>query len=343
MFTRRRKFRWTPSLVITALAFVALAGGAPTSEAASNLTSVTIGVGADPSFAPWIIGAEKGFFAKHGVDAKIQYFQGGSLANDAMVAGQIQFSGSGAGTVLPRIATKKVATIARTATSGTTFSIVARKDMTSPRDFIGKKLGTVPGTTMEYVWGLFLKKNHISPSQVETVAAQPAELTTSLVQGRLDAMLMFQPWPYKATQLSSNLRIYQYSRDIGYVLHFHATGNVAWMAAHPAATENVLRGLKDAINFINQNRAETVSVLSEAMHQPADVTARQTADYDFQLAMPTKAMVQNMHNEAKWLASQHKLNSRIFPWKTAFATQYLATVLDTKPVSAVLPKRQKRK
>ena len=340
---RHRRSRGLWIAIVAALAIgTTLAAGAGATVHRQHATPVVFGVGADPAFAPWIVGVEKGFFDKYGVDAQLKYFGGGALANDAMVAGEIQFSGSGAGTVLPRIATKKIATIARTATSGTTFSIVAKKDMTSPSDFVGKKLATVQGTTMEYVWGLFLKKNKIPADKVDMVYASPPELTTSLVQGRIDAMLMFQPWPLKATQLSSNVRIFQYSRQIGYLLQFHATGNSDWMRSHPGATVGVLRGLRDAIAYINSNRSDAVAIMAGVMHQPVSDTASQVNDYTYRLAMPDRPMILNMHHEATWLAQKHKLNTRVFPWKTAFQTQYLAKVLNVKPVSAVLAKKKQQ-
>lgn len=341
--SRRRTTALASVLAAVLVAVAALAGGAGASPRAKQLTNITIAVGPDPSYAPWIMAAQKGIFQKYGLNPELKYFSNGGDMNDALVAGQLQFSGAGTGTLLPRLSTKKAALIAVTATSGTTFAMAAQKSLTTPRDFVGKKLGVVQGTTPEYVWKLFLQKNGISPSQVQMVYASPPELTTALAQGRIDALYLWQPWPFKATQLSSNVHIYQHSKDVSYLLYFDATGNVDWMNAHPTETVDFLKALKEGVAYVNAHRDETVSALADIMHQPLDATASQTADYAYKLAMPTRPMILDAHAEGTWLARGHKLNTRIMPWKSAFETQYLAKVLHVQPVSAVLAKKQAKK
>lgn len=318
-----------------------MAGGASAAHRARAVTTLEVAVGPDPSYAPYIVGQAKGIFAKYGLNLDLKYFSNGGDMNDALVAGQIQFSGAGTGTLLPRLSTKKAAIIAVTASSGTTFAMAARSNLTRPQDFIGKKLGVVPGTTPEYVWQLFLQKNHISPGQVQMVYAPPPELTTALAQGQIDAMYIWQPWPFKATQLSSSVSIYQHSRDVGYLLFFDASGNVDWMKQHPSQTVAYLRGLKDAISYVNSHTDETVSILANVMHQSVDATASQTADYSYNLQMPNRAMILDAHATGTWLAQHRKLDTRTMPWKYAFATQYLAQVLKVKPVSAVIGAKKK--
>lgn len=337
---RRRTDRLTGLIVVVLACFAVLAASAGGATGARELTTLEVAVGPDPSYAPWIVGQTQGIFAKYGLNLDLKYFSNGGDMNDALVAGQIQFAGAGTGTLLPRLSTKKAAIIAVTATSGTTFAMAAQSKLASPGDFVGKKLGVVPGTTPEYVWQIFLKKNHISPSQVQMVYAPPPELTTALAQGQIDAMYIWQPWPYKATQLSNSVRIYQHSRDLGYLLYFDASGNVDWMKQHPGLTVAFLRALKASIDYVNANKDQTVSILSNVMHQPTDATASQTADYTYKLEMPTPGMIKDAHLEGTWLASKHKLDTRTMPWKYAFATQYLAKVLGVPPVSAVLhPKK----
>jgi len=340
MFSRLRSVAWIVALATVGMATL-VAGAASAAHRARALTTLEVAVGPDPSYAPYIVGQAKGIFAKYGLNLDLKYFSNGGDMNDALVAGQVQFSGAGTGTLLPRLSTKKDAIIAVTATSGTTFAMAARSNLTTPQDFIGKKLGVVPGTTPDYVWQLFLQKNHIAPSQVHMVYAPPPELTTALAQGQIDAMYIWEPWPYKATQLSSSVKIFQYSRDVGYLLYFDASGNVEWMKQHPGQTVALLRGLKDSIGYINTHRADAVSILANVMHQSVAATASQTGDYTYNLQMPSHAMILDAHAEGTWLARQRKLDTRTMPWKFAFATQYLAHVLHVKPVSAVLAAKKK--
>lgn len=340
---RSRRTAWGACLALAGLLVAALAGSAGAAGLAKGAASLTIGVSPDPAYAPYIVGVQKGFFQKYGLNPSLSYFSNGGEMNDAVVAGQVQFSASGTGTLLPRLSTRKEAIIAVTATSGTTFAMAARKSLKTPADFVGKKLGVVPGTTPEFVWQAFLKKYKIQPSQVQIVYASPPELTASLAQGRIDAMYIWQPWPLKATQLSNDVGIFQHSRDVGYLLYFAAAGNVDYMKSHPNETTAILKGLRDSIAYINANKDEAVAIMADVMHLSKADTAPLVADYDQKLEMPSRGMILDAHATGAWLASKHKLNTRIMPWKDAFDTSYLAKLLHVKPVSAVLTKKSGKK
>ncbi len=306
-----------------------LAVAASAADTKATATSIRVGISPDPAYAPYLVAKEKGFFSKYGIDATIRQFSSGADMNDAVVAGELDYSASGGGTLLPRLATKREAILAVSATSGTTFTMAAHKNLVVPRDFIGKKLGVVRGTTPEYVWKLFLQKNKIDPKSVTMVYASPPELAASLAQGRIDALYLWQPWPFKATELSSDVRIYQRSEDIGYKLYFSIAGNTDYIRKNPGTTVNVLRALRDAIQYINANRDETVALMAKTMRLSEAETRPLVADYVYKLETPSNAMMTDLRETAKWLASIRRLNSRIFPWKTAVLPAYVQRALRT--------------
>jgi NitT/TauT family transport system substrate-binding protein len=311
-----------------AIASLAVAGGASArSDGAQAAVNVRFAVGPDPAYLPFIVAEAKGIFQKYKINPTLKFFSNGGDMNDAAIAGEIDFSASGGGTLLPRLATKRLTLLAVSATSGTTFAMAARSNLQRPADFVGKRLGVVQGTTPEFVWKLFLEKNKIKPTQVQMVYATPPELLSGIVQGRIDAFYCWQPWPFRATELSKDIKIFQYSKDIGYKLYFSLSGNRDYVVRNPGTTVNFLRAMREAIAYINANKNESIELMAKAMRLSGAETRPLVEDYAYALQSPGKAVKDDLLATARWLASQGKLNTRTFPWKTAITPVYVNRVL----------------
>lgn len=321
-------------IVVAAAALLAVAlaaaGGASARSDAAPAVNVRFAVGPDPAYLPFIVAEAKGIFAKHGINPSLKFFSNGGDMNDAALAGEIDFSASGGGTLLPRLATTRLTILGVSATSGTTFAMAARANLQRPADFVGKKLGVVQGTTPEFVWKVFLEKNKIRPNQVQMVYASPPELLSGIVQGRIDAIYVWQPWPFRATELSKDVKIFQRSRDIGYKLYFSLSGNRDYVLKNPGTTVKFLSAIRESIAYINANKDESIELMAKAMRLSAAETRPLVNDYDYELQSPGKAVKDDLLATARWLASLRKLNSREFPWKTAITPAYVNRVLKTK-------------
>lgn len=288
-------------------------GGAETDAASAPETaSIQIGISPDPAYAPYIVADRQGFFAEHGLQAEIRRFSNGGDMNDAVVAGEVDYAGSGTGTLLPRLATGREKIFAVTATSGTTFGIAAKTELQEGADFSGKKLGMVPGTTSEYVWEFFLREHGIAKEDVEMVGAAPPELVSALDRGEIDAFIVWEPWPTQAVRTSGEDAVHIFGRneDVGYLLYFSFAGNAEFMEQNPNTTAALLRAVRDAIDFIEENPDETVAIMADVMQLSEEEARPLVEDYEYGLGLPEE-LRQDISDTAAWLKGLGRLDTDV--------------------------------
>ncbi|MFY0614174.1 MAG: ABC transporter substrate-binding protein [Hyphomicrobiaceae bacterium] len=190
--------RLRTSIALTTLAF-AMTG------AASLVNAAEIKVGAASNIGGMIvfIAQDKGFFAKHGLDAKVVVRNTGSALTKSLRAGEIDFAPA-AFTNLPVALEKGIKLRGVVGYLGASFSkpyhdgnvgIIARGDsgVTKGADLKGKKLGVTFGSTVDVYMRAYLKKNGLALSDVNRVNVRPPSLVSILDSGGVDAIVAWEP------------------------------------------------------------------------------------------------------------------------------------------------------
>lgn len=312
-------------LALVAL-LVAACGGRSGASASPANPRVRVAVNADPAYTPYFVALDQGLFKQQGLDVEETFFSNGGDMADAVIAGEMDFTGSGSGTLLPRVATGNFLILGAIATSGTTFKMVARNDLQRPADFVGKRLGVVAGTTPEYAWAIFLQKHNIAPDAVQMVNAPPAELISALDRGEVDAVYIWEPWPTKAVEVSrGQVRVFQTTQDLGYVVYIGVGGNTKFIRDNPDTTVKFLRGVRAAIDFINQHPDQAVAILADRMKQTPDQVRPLFQDYQFAMATPPEQL-RDFQDTAAWMKSRGRLQTDI-DWSRAIDGSYMQRAL----------------
>lgn len=221
--------------------------------------AIRVGVGVDPSFTSWWVAADRGFFTKRNLKVAITQFSGGPDLADATMAGEQDFGSSGTATWMPRFVRSDLLRILCTmATSPDNFKMAALTSIKSLSDLKGKKVGTVSGSSTDYLWALVTKKLGIPESGLDVTGVTPPELVPALVRGDVQAFFSWEPWPTKAVEIAGKDRVHilASSGDVGYFQSFVVVGNKNFIQANPDATARLLAALRDATNYLNNERAE---------------------------------------------------------------------------------------
>lgn len=204
-------------LLTAALALAVSAGAA----FAQDVLPIRIGAAGATDHAPVFAGVEKGIFAKHGLDAKVEMYQSGvdmvnGLLNGAQevnVMGSVPYlSGIAKGFPLVLIGhlhgdpnrdsySDNQSVVASAASGATEGNVSALK---------GKRIGLPRGTGAEgYLFGV-LDAAGLGEADVELVNVGPAELVTALNQGDVDAIAIWEPWASTAvTKVEGAVRVQQ--------------------------------------------------------------------------------------------------------------------------------------
>ena len=155
---------------------------------------------------------DRGFFAKYNIDAEITQFTGGPELADATMAGEMDFGSSGTATWMPRFVRSDALLIVSTmATSTDNFKMAASTSIRTLPEVQGKKLGTVGGSTIDYLWALVAQKLNIAEFALNLLAVTPPELPVALDRGDVQAFFSWEPGPrgrsrYRARIKSTFLR-----------------------------------------------------------------------------------------------------------------------------------------
>jgi ABC-type nitrate/sulfonate/bicarbonate transport system substrate-binding protein len=179
-------------------------GNVCAARAQSNVMKVFIG--SNPAFGNIMMGADKGFFEREGLKVEVTKFASGATAVDAFRAGRGNFVSGGD---LPslRLWQKGGVGLCPQANYGELSVLVAKKSIRKPEDLRGKKLGTLMGSTEEYLAKQYLASGNVDFKDVEFVNLRPAGMVTGLARGDIDAFACFQPFGWRALKADPDAHI----------------------------------------------------------------------------------------------------------------------------------------
>jgi len=292
---------------------------------------VRVAVGVDPVYTPWWVAQEKGFYQKHGIKAEITQFSGGPALADATMAGDTDISSSGTATWMPRIVRGSMVVLGTMATSTKAFGMAALTRIKALTDLKGKKVGSVGGSTTDYIWHLVATKLDAPDSALQLVSIQPPELVPSLDRGDVDAFFCWEPWPSRAVEISGKDKVHILVRsgDVGYLLNFIVAANKKFVESKPDVTVRVLAALRDAIAYQNANSAEAVRIGAESNKLKPDMSAFVIGLYKFGLEQPPE-METAARTEEAWLRTKERLKGDPIDWSKTIDLQYLNRAMAMK-------------
>jgi ABC-type nitrate/sulfonate/bicarbonate transport system substrate-binding protein len=197
-----------PALLLLAAAL--LAGGAGCGRAAARPRHVVLGVSKLRISQPVFLAAQRGLFARHGLDVELRVYDTAQpLADDVMrgaldaggyVAYPIVFLASQHATRPPRAATSLVED-----RDHRLSYVLARPGagLRFPRDAGGRTIGILPTVAYRRWLEAILRAAGVDPARVVVVPVQPALQAQTLAEGGVD--LMFTNDPMATAMLAGGL------------------------------------------------------------------------------------------------------------------------------------------
>lgn len=194
------------------VAVSAAAGGATTTATAASLETVTI---ATPPFEPAALAFyadARGFFRKHGIEAKIVVLADPGATTAAILSGDAQFGpGDIGGLLLAKSRDVPVTLVAGGAhyVRGTpTAALVSApgKRLTSARALVGKRIGLDRTGSIAHVALLkWLKRGGVRANEIELSFYAFPEMIGPLRRGTIDAAVLPEPFLTLAKQRGASL------------------------------------------------------------------------------------------------------------------------------------------
>ena len=249
----------------------AAAVGFAASGFAASAQEVVIGAAGNPGGLAIFVAQEKGFFAKNGVDVKVEIRNTGSELSKGLRAGEFHYAPA-AFTNLPaalerglnvRGVVGYVGAAFEKTTADRVVALIASKDsgVNSVADLKGKKVGVTFGSTGDAWLLAALKEAGLGVNDVERINTRPPGLVSVLDTGGVDAIVGWEPFNFRALQKVPGAKEVKRGGDlVCFCAYLH--GNPDRIYGDEATTQKVVDAVAEAAAFVRNpaNRDEVAEI-----------------------------------------------------------------------------------
>jgi ABC-type nitrate/sulfonate/bicarbonate transport system substrate-binding protein len=262
------------ALAAASLPFVALSNTA----SAQNLV---VGAAGNPGGLAVFVAQEKGFFAKNGVDVKVEIRNTGSELSKGLRAGEFDFAPA-AFTNLPAALERGldvrgivgyVGAAFEKPTADAVVALVASgsSGINSVADLKGKKVGVTFGSTGD-LWLLeALKEAGLTANDIDRINTRPPGLVSVLDTGGVDAIAAWEPFVTQTMKKVNGSKIVKRGGDlVCFCAYLH--GNPDRVYKDEKATQAFVDAIAQAAAYVRDpaNNDEVVEIASRFVNNSKD-------------------------------------------------------------------------
>lgn len=261
---------------------------------------------ADTSTNPvFRVAKNKGFLEKYGIDADIITFATPAEGINSLFIKQADIGWGADFPSLNAVSKGEFSIIGATGTdteqAAAQWKLFVRDDITSAADLKGKKLSTLRGTFLPYLWDVYLKDNQIAIEDTKQIGQGGFdESYVALKKGEIDASWVIGATlvdKFKAIEGVHELTdMSKTSVRIGGTL----IAPNSLIKDHPQAIANFLKALDETSKFIAANPDETADILFKETKQPKEATIRDLATNNWKVGF-TQQSFDSLTNQKNYM------------------------------------------
>jgi len=200
---------------------------------------------------PVLAARTHGYFAREGIDARLQPYSSGKASLEAVLQGRADLGTvSDIPVVLASLKNQSVVIIASIFEAERDHGIVGRLDrgVSTPASLKGKRIGVTLGTSGHFTLDAFLNRQKLLPAEVTLRNYAPDQLAGALARGEVDAAAGWEPFLTGMTHAIAGKAAIFYGEDV-YAGLFNVAGTGDFVRSHPATVRKVLRALLAGARF----------------------------------------------------------------------------------------------
>ncbi len=228
--------------------------------AQGELLSLKMGLQPWIGNGPWWIAAEKGLFAKHGLEVELVSFLQDADMNAAFVSDHIQVANLATHTTL-RMAAKDnldLKGILYMDESLEADAILAPQAITSVEQLKGKKIAYEEGTTSDLLLQKALKDKGMGINDVEAVFMPAANAGLSLIPGQVEAAVTYAPYIQEVLEKGKQqgIHVIYSGKDAPGLISDIVVAKSTYLAEHPEVKEKLRQVWDEALTYWQENEEE---------------------------------------------------------------------------------------
>lgn len=311
---------------------LALTGG-PGEAGEENVFRAAVAVSPTLNHVPHFVGLAKGFFLKHGLDAKLKVYQLGQHMSQAVQAGEAQFSGAGFSNFPVAVdrgfGSKGFIGIVGDSTSRYSddpLALITLRDtgITQVKDLVGKKVGLPLGGTAHEYLGIVLQKNGIPIEKVQVINVGNANMVAALAGRLVDAVLPIEP--YGVLTLEKVPQAVLVQRGGGFMgYHIAMAAPIELMEKQPEMVYRYAVGLAEAEQSARQHPDEAAEIATRWVPGLELDIAKKGLRYMHFDPRITKATLESWDENVRTLLEQKKVRQPV-PWTRGLELKFIQRV-----------------
>jgi len=276
-----------------------------------------IATGVDPSFAPYYVAREGGFFERNGLDVTVNTGPSGSAMVAFLVGNQINSAyGAEQAGVSAHLVDANVVAVAEGTALLRWISILAR-NIPDMEGLKGKRVGVARGTGSETFWLSVVSKLNLNPADYTIVNVEAPEMVAALERGNIDAFAVWEPWPTRAMRAIPNTKILVSNDAIQIVRNF-VYMNKGWATVNAETTQKFLRALVQAQEFIAANPDQAAQQVSRFLRLDRALVAELMTKVAYKIDL-TADSVANIQLAIDQLRGMNRLSRPVTPAEVIWA------------------------
>lgn len=242
----------------------------PDKNTAPVAGAVRLGFSAWPGWFPWQVAQEAGIFTANKANVDLKWFDGYLESINALNAEQIDANSQTLGDTVNSLAGgADLAIVLVNDNSTGNDKIIVREGINSIADLKGKKIAAEEGTVDHFLLLLGLKKEGLSPKDIEFVPLETGQAATAFVGEQVDAVAVFAPFTTQALKRPGSKELFS-SKDFPGAISDHLVFTRKFVEENPDKVQAVVDSWFATLQHIDVNRDKSYEIMAKRANVSVD-------------------------------------------------------------------------
>lgn len=244
---------------------------APGSQAASEPTTIRMGIQPWIGYSQWYVAEEKGLSADNGIKVELTEMKTDADQSAAFASGRVDMDNIASHTALLLISQGvplKIIMIEDTAT--TADALLARGDIKTPADLKGKRVAYEQGATSDLLLHAALSSAGLTLADIVPVPMPAADAGAALIGKKVDAAVTYEP--YVSTALANDDQVhivFDAAQSPGLISDVLVVSD-KFAQENPDAVRRAVKTWGEAVDAYNSDLASGRSIIAKAIGEEPD-------------------------------------------------------------------------
>lgn len=204
-----------------------------------------------------------------------------------------------------------------------------RRGIRAVADLAGRRLGAQRYSSAHFAWHQFARQHGLDPASVQLVDVEPSDQARALTEGRVDAVVAWDPWSGRLLHELGEHGVVFSMREF-YSANWLLLARTELVDRQPALVDRVLKAYAEALALIDSDPAR-----ARALHAGAiGLTAAELAPLEEGVIWRLElgwSVLSSLEAALQWLIAEPEFTGRTRPRLISF--------IEAGPISRVAPER----